>query len=120
MTLVIAELTIPIIATLALNEIIKNPAIIKQKKRDFFIALGLTGGLCILFYLLPTSFFDFLSSDEVKGIAEQKAKSPNYAEQIDAVYANLVIARLSIFKADVLRSLIFIIIRCSCSLAFFH
>ncbi len=117
MTLIIAELTIPLIAMLALNEIIKNQNNnSKLKTQDpkfrmqFFIALGLTGGLCLLFYLLPKSFFDFLSIEEVRGIAQQKAKLSNSAEQIDAIYENLVIARLSIFKADVLRSLIFIIL----------
>ena len=110
MTLVIAELTIPLLAFLALNEILKEPLLIKKQRRNFFISLGLTAGLCILFYLMPASFFDFLSGEEVRGIADQKAKSPDYAEQIAAVYANLEIARIAIFKADILRSLFIIIL----------
>ena len=110
MTLVIAEIAIPLLAILAANEILKNPGMIKQHRRNFFIALGLTGGISLLFYLLPAMFFDFLSSDDVRQKA-MLAKNPKYdIEQINGFFTNLEIARISIFKADAIRSFLFIIL----------
>jgi hypothetical protein len=112
MILVIAGATMPLLAFLALNKIITNPEIIKQQKRDFFIALGLTGGLSLLFALLPTLFFSFLSSEESQWVSEQiaKATSPEYATQFNEFVANLELARISIFRADALRSVFFIVV----------
>ncbi|MBE9481853.1 MAG: hypothetical protein IMY69_09185, partial [Bacteroidetes bacterium] len=49
MTLVIAELCMPLLAILTVNGILKNPGIIKEKQKQFFIAFGLTGGLALIF-----------------------------------------------------------------------
>lgn len=100
MILIIAEFTIPFLGILAIWEIIKNPEIIKEKKREFFIAFGLTGGLLLLFYILPTVFFNFLSHME----EQQIGNNPQYADFI----FNMEAARISIFKADAIRSFIYI------------
>jgi len=109
MILIIAELTIPLLAILALKEIYERPEILKEKRKQFFIALGLTGGLSLLFYLTPSSFFSFLSGQEVTYFDAQRINQPEYAGQIDMVIANIEIARISIFKADAIRSFLFII-----------
>ena len=59
MTLVITDFLIPLMAILGLNEVVKNPEVIKENKVAFYGAFALTGGLCLLFYLLPGMFFDF-------------------------------------------------------------
>lgn len=107
MTLVIAEFTFPLMAFLALNEILKNPAIVKQKKKKFLISLSLTGGLCFIFYLLPSTFFDFINSYDT---AEINNNFQNNSEQANNLLANIQLARISIFQADVLRTLVFIIL----------
>lgn len=106
MTLVIAEFCIPIIAILAINELIKKPELLKEKMNYFWVATGLTGGLSILFYLLPTTFFSFFSQLELNALDQYKNEA-NF-NQIQLIFGGMETARLSIFKADVMRSIIFI------------
>ena len=117
MTMVIAELTIPILALLALNSVISDPSILKKKVKvfsfqvnPFYLSFGITGGLLLLFAALPDVFFNFLSVQEVAGIAQQKKSNPEYATQIADFYSNVEIARKAIFRTDVFRSFIFILL----------
>ena len=66
MTLVIAEVTMPMLGLLGLAEIAKNPDSFKQNQKKFFIALGITAGFCLLFYLAPKTSFSFLSQGETE------------------------------------------------------
>jgi len=102
MILVIAEFAIPILAILTIWEIIKNPGIIQEKQKQFFIAFGLTGGILLIFYIMPTTFFSFLSQME----KEQLSGNPRAADFI----ANIEIARIAVFKADAIRSFIYILL----------
>ena len=43
--LVIAEFTIPLLAVLALKEVMARPQLVKEQARSFYISLGLTGGI---------------------------------------------------------------------------
>ena len=117
MTLVIAELTIPLLAIIALNKIIEYPANFKRKINIFnfkvnplYISFALTAGISLLFALLPNTFFSFLSDQEVQSIAQQKNASPEYASQIADYYFNIEIARAAILRADAFRSFIFILL----------
>ncbi|MCB0805768.1 MAG: YfhO family protein [Bacteroidales bacterium] len=117
MTLVIAELTLPLLAMLALNKMITEPDIFKRKVNlfnfrvnAFYLSLGFTLGLMLIFLLFPKALFDFLSDQEVQSIAQQKKSNPEYGNQIDVFYSNLEAARLAIFKADTIRSLLFILV----------
>lgn len=108
MTLVIAELCIPLLAFLGLYEIYKNPSLLKVNQKYFFIAFGLTGGLSLLFYLLPDLFFNFQSSEEIIEYAKIRQNNPTDAGQIDMFLKNLDAVRIGIFKTDALRSFFFI------------
>jgi hypothetical protein len=117
MTMVIAELTIPILALLALNSVITDPSILKKKVKlfqfqinPFYLSFGITGGLLLLFAAIPDAFFNFLSGQEVAGIVQQKKSNPEYATQISDFYSNVEIARKAIFRTDVLRSFVFILL----------
>ncbi len=117
MTLVIAELTIPLLALLALSKLIEKPEIFKKKVNlfslsvnPFYLSLGLTGGLSLLFALVPDWFFSFLSDYESQMIADQGKSSPENAAGIAEFFANVEIARMAIFKADALRSFVLILI----------
>ncbi len=107
--MIVAELTIPILAFLALKEIVDSPNLIKEKKAYFFVSLGLTAGLTLLFVLMPTTFFDFIKNTEAAQFNEYIKQGANQS-QIDDFIKNLEIARISIFKMSCLRSFAFIIL----------
>lgn len=106
MTLVIAEVCMPLLAFLALAEMFKNPDALKNNMRYFWISLGITGGLCLLFYALPQTFFSFLNKGEASQF-QQLAKGQDgamyqmFATQLENV-------RVAIFRKDALRSFFFI------------
>lgn len=108
MTLVIAELCVPLLAFMGVKAIMDNPAVLRNHMKKFYIAFGLTGGLALIFWLMPTSFFSFFSAMELNAYNDQKAANPQYADQIDLFLTNLEMARVAIFKADAIRSFIFI------------
>lgn len=104
MILILAEFTIPILAMLALWKIVKEPKTIQNQKKEFFIAFGLSGGLLLLFYFIPNLFFNFLSQME----ADQLSTNSN--PQIVEFVKNMEAARIYIFKADAIRSFLFILL----------
>ena len=108
MTLVIAEVTMPLLGFLGLAEIAKDPDGFKKNQKKFFIALGVTAGICLLFLAAPKLFFSFLSQEEAKQFASLSAGKDG------AVYAQfasqLEDVRVAIFRKDALRSLLFIIL----------
>jgi hypothetical protein len=108
MILVIAQLSMAILAMLALNKIVKEPEILKEKKQYFFISFGLTAGLSLLFYLMPDLFFSFLSQAEVAQLNNLLSSDPGNAINYQAVFDGMEEARKSIFKADAIRSFLFI------------
>ena len=108
MILVMAELTIPILAFLALGKIVYDPSILKTKRNYFYISFGLTGGIVFLFYLAPSMFFDFLSAGEKLQFANLMKGSD--AAQVNIYLSSLEDVRMSIFKADALRSFIFVLL----------
>jgi hypothetical protein len=108
MTLVIAEFCIPLLAMMGLYELYKNPLLLKEKRKYFFIAYGVTGGLSLIFYLFPNLFFSFLSSMEIEEFARIKQSNPTDAAQMNLFISKLEDIRISIFKADAIRSFLFI------------
>ena len=106
MTLVIAEVCMPLLALLALAEIFKNPEALKENRKYVYISLGITGGLCLLFYAMPQTFFSFLSADEAYQFKQLQAG------QDGAVYATFAAelekVRAAIFKHDAIRSFLYI------------
>ena len=108
MTLVIAEVTMPLLGFLGLAEIAKNPESFKQNLKNFYIALGITAGFCLLFYIAPKAFFSFLSQGEAEQFG-QLAKGTDGAVYQSFV-AQLEDVRVAIFRKDAMRSLLFIIL----------
>ena len=106
MTLVIAEVCMPILAFLALAEVMKNPEILKKNMYYFYISFGLTAGLCLLFYIIPDVFFNFLSQGEASQFAQLGAGKDGAIYQTFA--AELEKVRMAIFQKDAIRSFLFI------------
>lgn len=110
MTLVMANLAIPLLASLALKVIYDHREELKTNKKPLWISLGVTAGLSLLFYLMPDAFFSFLSQAETTAIAQQQQSIPaDQAESFNMIVAGLKQARINIFKADALRSLLIIL-----------
>ena len=106
--LIVAELAIPMLAVMTVLEIIKNPQVIKTQKREFYVSIGLTAGLIFLFIIYPY-FFRFFSNAELDMFAQgmQNPQSRTiYSQFMDALEA----VRVSIFRIDAWRSLLFILI----------
>ena len=108
MTLVIAEVTMPLLGFLGLAELVKNPDSFQKNIKKFYIALGITAGICLLFYIAPKVFFSFLSQGEAEQFAAMSkgkdgALYAQFATQLEDV-------RVAIFRKDALRSLLFIIL----------
>ena len=108
MTLVIAEVCMPILGFLGLAEIAKSPENFKQNQKKFYLALGITAGICLLFCIAPKAFFSFLSQNETSQFASMSqgkdgALYAAFATQLEDV-------RVTIFRKDALRSLLFIVL----------
>lgn len=107
--LVIAELTFPLLAFLTLKQIWDNPDILTQKRKEFIIAFGLTAGVTLLFYVMPKVFFSFINTAELAQFDSYKMQNQGNLAQINTYIENLEAARVSIFKADAIRSFFFIL-----------
>ena len=103
--LVIAEFTIPLLAMMALKKIVDEPDLLTKKAKFVYISFGLTGGIALLFALMPTLFFsDFISSQELEAFKSIPA------EYLSPLESNLRAIRESIFTADCWRSFWIIVI----------
>ena len=97
--LVIAEFTIPLLAMLALKEVVSAPSLLKERRKDFLISFALTGGLALLFAVLPKVFFpSYVSTGEMNALQSFPA------EQLVPLLTNLEEVRMSLFTSDAWRS----------------
>ena len=103
--LVIAEFTIPLLAMLALKKVVDEPELLTKKMKYVWIAFGLTGGLALLFALMPKLFFpDYIS------MSEMRAMSQIPADQLTPLVQNLTEMRVAVFTADCWRSFWIIVV----------
>ena len=109
--LVIAEFTIPLLAVLALKQIVDDPEILRTKQKAVWLSFGLTGGLALLFYLAPTLFFpNYISTAEMQQFNQIAQQGTDAAQFINGLKGNLTAVREYIFTADALRSFIIVAI----------
>ncbi len=116
--LVNAELILPIMAALGLSHIAKNLETIHPKfKKAFFWSLLITAGFCLVCYIMPTWINTFDRSNEYEDLLYSymnfsNANKPEeyWAKFLSAMHPYLVDARVAIFKADVIRSFLIIIL----------
>ena len=97
--LVIAEFTIPLLAMLALKRLVDESDLMGKQMRWVYVSFALTGGIALLFALMPTVFFsDFIS------VAELEALKGIPADYLAPLESNLRSIREGIFVADCWRS----------------
>ena len=102
--LVIAEFTIPLLAVMALKEIVTKPQVLKENLKYLYISFGLTGGIALLFALAPKFFF----SSYVSGMEMQALQG--LGEHFTPIVNNLTEMRVSMFTADAWRSFFIVVI----------
>ena len=111
--LVIAEFTIPLLAMLALKELLSGEMKKEKLKVPLIASFVLTGGIALLFSLMPSMFFDsFISTSEMHAIQSLPA------EYIQPLVANLTEMRQAVFTADSWRSFYIILAGTGVLLAF--
>ena len=105
--LVVAEFTIPLLAMLALKEVVTGKVDIKGKRFRYSLIASflLTGGIALLFSLMPKAFFsDFVSQSELQAMSQIPA------DQLMPLLNNLTEVRMSMFTSDALRSFYIILV----------
>ncbi len=103
--LVIAEFTIPLLAMMALKKLFDEPEGFTKYSKPIYISFGVTAGFCLLFALMPTTFFDsFISSSEMHALSTLPQ------EHIQPLISNLVDMRTAVFTADCWRSFWIIVV----------
>ncbi|RAU81546.1 YfhO family protein [Pontibacter arcticus] len=95
--LVIAQITIPFLAILALWKLISERTNLKNLDKKLLISGGITGGLCLLVWL-------FAGSASFTAAIDQQLIQAQYP--IDAIRAD----RESMMRSDAFRSLVFIVL----------
>ncbi len=123
MIMVIAELTLPLLAILTISEIIKiknwdekiKLRLIKKEvalKKLIIMSAVIVGGFCLLCYLMPDALNTFHGAGEEEQMVQQAVRQGNPENQVRPYIAELMpqieLARRAIFTADAIRSFIFI------------
>ena len=112
--LVIAEFTIPLLAMLALKEIIEdkeNNSQLSTLNSQLLIAFALTGGMCFLFWLMPDMFFgNYISTSDQMYMQQYVSAGYIPQDMMGQILANMSEMRQAMFTADAMRSFIIIVV----------
>ena len=114
--LVLIELLVPLLAFLFLNRAYKTPSLFsnsfniagKKIGSKFMVVSGGFAFVLIALYLFPTSILSFFSDQEL-GYFSNALSGKNAAQASSSMDA-LEMVRVNIFKADVLRSIAFVVV----------
>ncbi|OFX26548.1 MAG: hypothetical protein A2041_13300 [Bacteroidetes bacterium GWA2_31_9b] len=108
MILILAQVSFPLLGFLFLNRIMKSEI---NRRQFLYVSFSLIG-LLLLFYVIPSVLFGFLSNGEIiqfDNLLENYKTNPNVLLQIGDLKNEIINARIDIFKKDCLRSLLFIV-----------
>ena len=101
--LVVAEITMPLLGFMALQQIWEHREEKSEYKKPVLIAGGITAGICLILALFGGTLFDFTSSYD----AQWKGQVG------DDIYRMIIDQRVAMMKADAWRSLLFVILGCA-------
>ncbi len=104
MALVIPGFTFPILAVMALKELINGEQNKEKLLKALIWASGITGGICLIFLLIPGMFLNFQSANDVYVVNGAISNFPDWFLEA------LIKDRRALLQADALRSLIFILL----------
>ena len=112
--LVVAEFAIPFLAMLGLKRIVEEKDFFSHKTYGVknsvwtYVALGLTAGVCLLFWLMPDLFFgNYISElNDSRLLVQLKEMGYPVAQLVDS----LQVMRRAMFTADAMRSFLIILV----------
>lgn len=108
MTMVIPQITVPLLALLGINRIVKEDISKAEFMKAFKWTIGIVGGLALFFLLFGSSLFSFTSpSDDY------------FSQGFKPLKDALIIDRIALFKADTFRTLL-IVLASAASVYFFY
>jgi hypothetical protein len=109
MILSLVQLCLVIMAGLGLQKIFSKKPTWETFKKPFFISLGSTAGLCLLFSIL-SSIFGYKSVNDPQLLEGLKQSFQNNESAVNNLYSALKEDRASLLRTDALRSLVFILL----------
>jgi hypothetical protein len=98
--LVVPALTMVMIAVWGVKEFFSGEIDKKKLTKALYISLGIVGGICLILWIAPGAFFNFVSEADV----QWKSQVPDW------YYSALMADRKELLTSDALRSLIFILL----------
>ncbi len=99
MILVATTLCMTIVAILGLRAFLKEDANKQKNKRALYIALGISGGLCLIFLLIPSLSGSFVGRSDVQ-----------FSGDYEFLQRTLPVDRENMLRSDAIRSFVFIIL----------
>ena len=108
--LVIAELTIPLLAIITLNKMVTEKNFYKENKKMLMYAMGIVIGLTLFITITPTTFTSLYTPQEYDQIGQSVKDQPNSKELLNSFFAAVSTARQHILVSDAIRSLMFLIL----------
>jgi hypothetical protein len=109
MALSLVQLCVAVVAALGVKKLMDEKPDWKQLQRPFFISLALTGGVALLFTLIP-GFFDFKAPRDSGLVDTLTQQFGNNKVAANDIYNALLTDRVAMLRSDAFRSLIFILL----------
>jgi len=108
-TLVVASFLIPILAILAIDEIIKNGKTIEKLDKKIIYSTAIVGGISFIVWALPDLFFNFQAPNHSEWVQylSQQLQDNSFGQALGNA---LVQDRISLARGDAFRSLIFVLL----------
>jgi hypothetical protein len=111
MTLVIPQIAMPVLAILALNKIIFSGIEKKKLLHGLKWSVGITGGLALLFLLIPSMAGNFSSPNDLRTIDGISGNNSEVRQMlVNTLLPALEADRESMLRTDAFRSLVFILL----------
>ena len=110
MILVIAEFTIPLLAILAVDQMIKEADFYKVYGKKLLTAIGIVGGITLLIAISPGTFTSFYSQKEYDQVLQSLKGQQGAQETVDQFFSAVSEARRHIVVSDAERSFGFILL----------
>lgn len=105
--LVIVEFTIPLLAVMVLRMMIEEKGFFNLYRMQFYAVFGIGALICVVGAIFPSVFGSPFSDAEISQLSQAGVFSdPNFSQVLDATRTT----RLSLVRADCVRSLIFILL----------
>lgn len=106
--LAVTELVVPLLGFLFLKKLYESKEIVTENPKKYLAVTGALVGLLVVLLAIPDTFFDFYSAAEA---AQLNALMAGEKASQTLVYADaLKEMRISVFRSDAFRSLIFVVL----------